>query len=616
MRDRQLAFLVRFVDAWKRLAADDRIAALKDPWRFRDVADSFPTNSAYGQRFALLHFAFPDVFEPIVSRGHRAAIVAAFETELGGATTLDEDRDLLAIHQTLQEAAGGPVSFYEEPLLSRWRPPSDKASTSQAKGWLVRGENVNGQDLVPDWLAHGYCSLAYGELPELPGGRSRAELDALITPAMTEWNTRQRSIHVGVLHRFLTSIQEGDLVVTVNGPELHVGTVTGPPYWEATADGDSSRRRPVTWWSVDPALRRDQLSDAARNKLQGQMTVSDMGPAAAEIAALVSQADTQPGMAPLEDGIGTPVLDGETLVPAATESLAGRCLIDADWLDETLDLLREKRQLVLYGPPGTGKTHLAQELALHIAEQTGGSFRLVQFHPSYAYEDFFEGFRPQQNSDGGTISFSLEPGPFKLLAAEAAANPRAAFVLVVDEINRANLAKVFGELYFLLEYRDRSANLQYSPTDEFRLPPNLYVIGTMNSADRSIALVDSAMRRRFAWQGLFPGEPPVSTMLQKWLAERHLPAALADLLDRLNERIDDRDSSIGPSYLMTVTAGTDKGLRRIWKHQIRPLLEERHAGDGTDVNATYGIDALQADTKPTPVANTDVVVEEPGETPS
>jgi 5-methylcytosine-specific restriction protein B len=614
MRDRQLAFLVRFVQAWKQLPDADRAAALADPWLFRSVVDSVPINSAYGQRFALLHFAFPNTFEPIVSRVHRRALLAGFRSEIGTAASGDEDRDLLAIRRVLQERSDAAVEFYAEPLLSRWQPASGGASSGAARGWLVRGENVNGRNVVPDWLEQGYCSLAYQELPELAAGKSRAELDALIGAAMPEWNVRQRSIHVGVLHRFLTMMRDGDLVVTVDGPRLHVGTIAGPPYWQSSPDGVSNRRRPVSWVSVDPPLRRDQLSDAARDKLQGQMTVSDMGPAAAEIAALVSHAGGTVVDEALEDRIGVVLADEAALVPAATPALAARSLIDVVWLDETLGLLREKRQLVLYGPPGTGKTYLAQELALHITEQTGGSFRLVQFHPSYAYEDFFEGFRPQQSGDGTTISFSLEPGPLKLLAVEAAANPRAAFVLVVDEINRANLAKVFGELYFLLEYRDRSVSLQYSPTDEFRLPANLFMIGTMNTADRSIALVDAAMRRRFAWQGLFPGEPPVSQMLRRWLAARRLPEDLAGLLDALNERVDDRDSAIGPSYLMTSTIGTEAGLRRVWKHQILPLLEERHAGDGTDIPATYGIDALRGGTLPaTASALGDPVVEETGE---
>ncbi|HUY54151.1 MAG TPA: AAA family ATPase [Candidatus Nanopelagicaceae bacterium] len=283
-------------------------------------------------------------------------------------------------------------------------------------------------------------------------------------------------------------------------------------------------------------------------------------------------------------------------LPDATSELAAKLLVDQSWLNETIDLLREKRQLILYGPPGTGKTYLAQALAEYLAKSTDGEYRLVQFHPSYSYEDFFEGFRPTPGDHSGTISFELVPGPFKMLAAEATANPEHAYILVIDEINRANLAKVFGELYFLLEYRDRKVSLQYSPREWFQLPNNLYVIGTMNTSDRSIALVDAAMRRRFNWQALFPDQPPVKDLLRRWLKLHNLPGRAAYLLDALNAKIEDKDGKVGPSYLMTERAKDDLGIRRIWEHQILPLLEERHAGEGVDVRGWYGVDALDSAT--------------------
>ena len=150
------------------------------------------------------------------------------------------------------------------------------------------------------------------------------------------------------------------------------------------------------------------------------------------------------------------------------------------------DLLWERKQIILYGPPGTGKTYLARELGRHL---TDGAVKLVQFHPSYTYEDFFEGFRPEPGGSG-TLTFALRAGPFRDFAEVAADNPTTAYILIIDEINRANLAKVFGELYFLLEYRDESISLQYSPDKEFTLPQNLFIIGTMNTADRSIARIE------------------------------------------------------------------------------------------------------------------------------
>ena len=130
-------------------------------------------------------------------------------------------------------------------------------------------------------------------------------------------------------------------------------------------------------------------------------------------------------------------------------------------------------------------------------------------------------------------------------------HPEQAFVLIIDEINRANLAKVFGELYFLLEYRDQAVDLLYSADDEgFTLPTNLYVIGTMNTADRSIALIDAAMRRRFAFVALDPDTEPTKSLLGKWSLQHGLGPTAAALLAELNKRIEDPDFRIGPSYFM------------------------------------------------------------------
>src|SRR5260370_20891398 len=171
-RDRQLAGLVRFVQAWKALPAERQRAALADAWAFRDVADAVAIGAEYSQRNALLHLAFPDTFESIVSRQHKAAILAAFTGQIPDQTG-DEDRDLLSLRTELQRREGGPISFYAGTLERRWRPTT---TAVPQRGWLVRGANVQGRNLVPDWLAGGYCSLAYPELPELRPGPTRSQL--------------------------------------------------------------------------------------------------------------------------------------------------------------------------------------------------------------------------------------------------------------------------------------------------------------------------------------------------------------------------------------------------------------------------------------------------------
>lgn len=279
-----------------------------------------------------------------------------------------------------------------------------------------------------------------------------------------------------------------------------------------------------------------------------------------------------------------------TQFPSVTPDLSEQLNIDEPWLQKTLSLLERRGQVILYGPPGTGKTYLARALAQHIVEDPS-QYTLVQFHPSYSYEDFFEGFRPVVN-DEGSLVYELRSGPMKRVAQKALANREANYVVIIDEINRGNLAKIFGELYFLLEYRDEAVSLLYGGEDVFTLPDNVFFIGTMNTSDRSIALMDAAMRRRFAFVELHPTEPPVANVLPRWLAKNGLDSEPAALLDAVNERIAEEAFRIGPSYLMDKELSAAR-LEEIWDHEILPLLDEYHYGDGTDVRARYGLPVIR-----------------------
>lgn len=286
----------------------------------------------------------------------------------------------------------------------------------------------------------------------------------------------------------------------------------------------------------------------------------------------------------LEGGQGVPLV---VEAPGAAHrrrgdlgELADRLLLDEAYLLRVQRLLEAKGQVIFYGPPGTGKTYVARELAECLAGPS--CVQVVQFHPSYAYEDFVEGYRPTYRD--GQSRFELVQGPLRRAATAATNRPDQRHVLVIDEINRANVAKVLGELYFLLEYRKETINLQYSQ-EPFALPSNLWIIGTMNTADRSIALVDAALRRRFFFVPFFPDEPPVQGLLRRWL-ERNKPDLLwvADVVDRANELADNRHLTIGPSHFMRADL-SEEWVELIWDHAILPYFAEQFFGDDERLRA-------------------------------
>ena len=258
----------------------------------------------------------------------------------------------------------------------------------------------------------------------------------------------------------------------------------------------------------------------------------------------------------------------------SVEKLAKELFLDpGDQLKEIIELLDDRPQAIFYGPPGTGKTFVAKKLANLLASGPD-KVEFVQFHSSYAYEDFVAGWRPK--ADG---SFTLKSGVLKRFAERAANDLGNRYVLVIDEINRANLSKVFGELFYLLEYRNEKVTLQYS-TDEddeaqaFALPANLFILGTMNTADRSIALVDAALRRRFYFHPFFPSDPPIKGTLRCFLNNNHPNLSyVADIVDQVNEDLNDRNLAIGHSYFMKERL-TEERVEQIWKFSVLPYIED------------------------------------------
>lgn len=240
---------------------------------------------------------------------------------------------------------------------------------------------------------------------------------------------------------------------------------------------------------------------------------------------------------------------------------------DQSELERWVQTINRKKQVILYGSPGTGKTYIAERIARHLIADGDGFKEFVQFHPAYYYEDFIQGIRPQ--SQDGDLKYPLVPGRF-LEFCKKAKYRKGLCVLIIDEINRANLAQVFGELMYLLEYRDKKIPLAGS-SELFCIPENVRIIGTMNTADRSIALVDHALRRRFAFIELRPNYE----VLRRYHENKETGFqvdGLIETLKRLNNAIANKHYELGISFFLTENLA--EHIEDIWKMEIEPYLEE------------------------------------------
>ncbi len=272
--------------------------------------------------------------------------------------------------------------------------------------------------------------------------------------------------------------------------------------------------------------------------------------------------------------------------PFTIEDAVSELFLEREAFERTLSLLRHKHNLILEGAPGVGKTFVAQRLAhALLGERDASRVEMVQFHQSYSYEDFVQGWRPA--AGGG---FVLRNGVFYEFARTAARDPDRPHVFMIDEINRGNVSKIFGELLMLLERDKRgdafSIPLTYSlgRSDRFSVPPNVYFIGTMNTADRSLAMVDYALRRRFAFARLHPafGTRAFTKHLVRQGVARDLARRIAQRMTALNEDIIEDRKRLGPgfeighSFFVPASKGTydDSWYQNVVTAEIEPLLRE------------------------------------------
>ncbi|MEG4119672.1 AAA family ATPase [Microcoleus sp. N9_B4] len=244
---------------------------------------------------------------------------------------------------------------------------------------------------------------------------------------------------------------------------------------------------------------------------------------------------------------------------------------DETELNRYIRAIHRKGQTIIQGPPGTGKTFIAEKLAKHLIGDGGGNgfSDIIQFHPTYTYEDFIEGLRPTTQNE--QLTYSIVPGKF-LEFCEKAKAYKDHCVLIIDEINRANLSQVFGELMYLLDDRqDTKRSIILASGTPFKIPTNVRIIGTMNTADRSIALVDNALRRRFAFLPVYPNYEVLREYHQR--EKTGFPVdKLIGILKKVNLAINNKHYELGISFFLTKTLAED--IQDIWQMEIEPYLEE------------------------------------------
>lgn len=411
-----------------------------------------------------------------------------------------------------------------------------------------------------EFYKRGVMGLGWSEIGDFSQYSSKDEMKIAMKDKIDPTKPYKNDAHA--TWQFLQEMKPGDIVFAKRGMHSIIGRgVVISEYIYDTTDSDYPNIRKVNWTNSGDWPHPGQ---AAMKTLTDITAYTDY---VAKLNALIDEN---------EDGDG--VEQEETLFPEYTpEKFLEDVYMDGDSYDTLVELIRMKRNVILQGAPGVGKTFAAKRLAYSMMGcKDQNRVMMVQFHQSYTYEDFIEGFRPSSTSS----SFEIKKGAFANFCKKVAEDPDNEYFFIIDEINRGNLSKIFGELFMLIENDKRGNALQllYSG-DKFSVPPKLYIIGMMNTADRSLAMLDYALRRRFAFFEMKPGFESEGFREYKMAFANAKFDSLVDCVEKLNAVIAADDSlgegfCIGHSYFCNLTAITDKALSNIVEYEMIPLLKE------------------------------------------
>jgi 5-methylcytosine-specific restriction enzyme B len=431
--------------------------------------------------------------------------------------------------------------------------------------------------------AHANDLLDFSSIPELDA----KEAGDLSAPLETVQTTAREAYEVPLLAVLSSGASETQELLAAVDRRLRQDLLPGD--FRVNRDGGLVSPNRVNWALTTlrekghvRSVRRGlwEITEAGREYLAQEQTTWDIKryqDSRSKVRAMaIRQANPVPASAPPQELLDRWQKAKQSMGNAPFQIIEHRLRPDLDPTPTT----SIARNVILYGPPGTGKTFVAKGIARALTgdDKPGpeSRWRLVQFHPSYAYEDFVQGLRP--DLEQSNIRYRLTKGPLLQICAQAEQDPDKFYVLIIDEINRGDPARIFGELLYAIEYRGELVDLALG--GQLMIPPNLVIIGTMNSVDRSVALVDYALRRRFAFARLQPAPEIISVL------RTNEPAAeiAADVLDTFNQWLISqlgREHALGHSVFLNAAIKLEHvdALHVIWEMDVLPLLEEFFFGD-------------------------------------
>ena len=420
-----------------------------------------------------------------------------------------------------------------------------------------------------EFYERGVMGLGWCEIGDYSQYSSKEEMKTAMKENIDPSKSYMNAAHA--TWQFLQVMKPGDIVFAKKGMHTVIakGVVTSDYIYDTT-DSVFPNIRKVNWINVG---ERQHPGQAVMKTLTDITAYTDY----------VSQLN-----ALYEDEADDVSEPDEIVYPEySPENFLEEVYMDGESYDTLVELIRVKKNVILQGAPGVGKTFAAKRLAYSMMGcKDQNRVMMVQFHQSYTYEDFIEGFRPSSVGDG----FEIKKGSFYNFCKKAADDLDNEYFFIIDEINRGNLSKIFGELFMLIESDKRGNALQLLYSDEkFFVPANVNIIGMMNTADRSLAMLDYALRRRFAFFEIKPGFDSDGFKKYRMNLNNEKFNRLIECVQSLNEVIKADDSlgegfCIGHSYFCNLKTITDKALSNIVEYEMVPLLKEYWYDEQTKVN--------------------------------